>query len=99
GDRTPFEVLVFDNASTDQTGALLERLDGARIFRHHENLGFLHAVNAAAQEARGEYLLLLNNDAEVQPGALSAAVARADRTPDLGAVGGRLVLPDGRLQE
>jgi GT2 family glycosyltransferase len=92
------ELVIADNASTDATAALLDRVAGARVLRHAENLGFLRAVNAAAREARGELLLLLNNDAELGPGALAAALDRA-AAPDVGAVGGRLVLPDGTLQE
>ncbi len=95
----PFEVVIVDNASTDATGALLARVAGARVSRNSENAGFLRAVNAAARDARGDYLLLLNNDAELRPGALEAALARAAASPDVGAVGGRLVLPDGALQE
>ena len=47
---------------------------GARIIRNDENLNFLLAVNQAAAEARGEYLLLLNNDAQVLPGTLRSAL-------------------------
>ncbi|MGY6587741.1 MAG: glycosyltransferase [Wenzhouxiangella sp.] len=95
----PAEVIIVDNASADQTPALLDRLDGAVIIRNDSNRGFVEAVNQAAERARGRHLLLLNNDAELLPGSLSAAVSTLESGLDIGAVGGRIVLLDGRLQE
>lgn len=95
----PCQLIIVDNASSDETGALLDRLDGARIVRNSENLHFLRGVNQAAALARGRHLLLLNNDARVAPGSVAAAVARLDAEPDLGAVGGRIDLLGGTLQE
>jgi hypothetical protein len=60
---------------------------------------FLRAVNQGAAEARGAALLLLNNDTNLTPGALKAALETLDSTADIGAVGGKLLLPDGTLQE
>lgn len=93
------EVILVDNGSTDRTAALLDRLDGARVIRAQENLHFLRGVNRAAQDARGRHLLLLNNDTRVDPGAIAAAAARLDADPGLGAVGGPILMLDGRLQE
>jgi GT2 family glycosyltransferase len=93
------ELVVVDNGSRDETGALLERVEGARVLRQPGNLGFLRGTNLAAREARGEYLLLLNNDAEPAPGSVAAALAVVEASSSVGAVGARLVLPDGRLQE
>ena len=94
-----FETLIVDNASTDRMPELLQRLDGATVLRQTENLGFLRAVNLAAGQARGEHLLLLNNDAMVFPDTLARAMARLGSAPDIGAVGGPILLWDGRLQE
>lgn len=66
-----FETLIIDNASSDQTDALLARVDGATIVRNADNLGFVLAANQGAALARGRHLLLLNNDAIVQQGALA----------------------------
>ena len=93
------EILIVDNASQDETGTLLDRLDGVRTIRNHENRGFIRAVNQAARRGRGRHLLCLNNDAELLPGALAAAVRTLESAPDVGAVGGKLILTDGRLQE
>jgi len=93
------EVVIADNASTDQTAALLDRLAGATIIRNTANLHFLKAVNLAASKARGRTLLLLNNDAQLLPGSLASALRTLDSDPAIGAVGGRIILPDGTLQE
>lgn len=93
------EVIIVDNASSDDTPALLDRLRGVRIIRNTENLNFLLAVNQAAKEAQGTDILLLNNDAQLQPGALTNALHTLKSSPDIGAVGGKIVLLDGSLQE
>jgi len=93
------EIILVDNASTDETGALLSRLDGVQVLRCATNEGFLLGCNRGAAAARGRTLLLLNSDAFVRPGALAAALATLGDVADAGAVGGRLVLPSGELQE
>jgi GT2 family glycosyltransferase len=95
----PLELIIFDNASSDETRDLLDHVRGARIVRSHENVGFLRGCNRAAEAAQGQYLLFLNNDTELSPGSLAAALDTIMRVPSVGAVGGRLVFPDGRLQE
>ena len=93
------EIIIVDNASSDDTSTLLDRLRGVHIIRNSENLNFLLAVNQAAREAHGKYLLVLNNDAQLQPGALRSALTTIGSSTDIGAVGGRLILLDGTLQE
>ncbi len=93
------EVIILDNASTDRTAALLRRVEGATVIRSDTNLHFLKGVNQAARAATGRALLLLNNDAQLLPGAVAAALRTLDSAPDIGAVGGRIILPDGTLQE
>ncbi len=95
----PFEVIVVDNASSDRTIRLLERLDGGRIFLQEENLHFLRAANLGARQAKGEHVLFLNNDTQVHPRSLGVASRLLDEMSDVGAVGGAIVLPDGTLQE
>ncbi len=93
------EIIIVDNNSSDDTAFLLDRLEGATILRNSENIHFLKAANAASCKARGRYLLFLNNDTQVLPGSIQAAVNTLERADDIGAVGGRLILPDGTLQE
>ncbi|MFY8107037.1 MAG: glycosyltransferase family 2 protein, partial [Elstera sp.] len=95
----PIEVVIADNASSDRTGELLTRIEGATVQRNDSNLGFLLAVNKAVQAATGEHVLLLNNDAVMRPGALRAALETLTGADDIGAVGGRIILLNGRLQE
>lgn len=98
-DGVSVETLIVDNGSTDRVPQLLDRVDGATLLRPGENLGFLRAVNLAAAQARGRYLVLLNNDAMLEPQTLRRAVDRLQADPGAGAVGGPILLWDGRLQE
>jgi len=101
-ERSPgivLEVLVVDNASSDHTvEAIRERFPEVRIIVSERNLGFPRANNLALAEARGRHVLFLNPDTEVGVGTLPRCVAELDATPELGAVGCRLVLADGRVQ-
>ena len=93
-----YEIIVFDDDSRDGTGALLRRTENLRVLGSATNVGFLEAVNRSVAEARGRALLLLNNDTELGDGAIEAALVRL-QDPTVGAVGGKLILPDGSLQE
>lgn len=94
-----YDLIVVDNASTDPTVELLSRLRNVTVLRNDANLGFGRACNQAAARAGGEHLLFLNNDAALAPRCLSSLLETAQADPRCGAVGGRLVWPDGRLQE
>ncbi len=93
------ETVIFDNNSTDLTDDVLARISGASVIKNPENLHFLQGVNRAARTATGRHLLLFNNDAQLMPGTVEAALRTIEGEPDVGAVGGRIVLPDGTLQE
>jgi GT2 family glycosyltransferase len=95
----PIEVIVVDDASGDPAVARLERVEGIRLIRQTRNLGFLHTCNATAKLAVGAYLLFLNNDTEPCAGWLDAMLTLALARPGVGAVGAKLIYPDGRLQE
>ena len=94
-----FEVLIVDNAPTDKTPLLLERLRNAKIIGNSTNHGFGGGCNQAVNLAVGKYLLLLNNDTRLMRTLLSIMVDTFDNGVDVGAVGGKLIFPDGRLQE
>lgn len=93
-----FEVVIVDNASTDRCRDMLERVEGATVLLNSSNVGFQRACNQAATAAVGEYLLLLNPDAEVTESSISAAVEAA-RGTGAWVVGGPVVAVDGLLQE
>jgi O-antigen biosynthesis protein len=93
-----YELIVVDNASSDETGLMLARLQGARIIRNETNVGFGPACMQAAALAAGEYLCFFNNDALLSPQAISAALANFGNA-SVGAVGGKVLLANGALQE
>ncbi|HET7925690.1 MAG TPA: glycosyltransferase, partial [Rhodanobacteraceae bacterium] len=95
----PFEVIVVDDCSNDRTQERLADVEGIRVLRNAENLGFIGSCNAGAAAARGELVLFLNNDTRVTAGWLEALVRCLDEAPDAGLVGAKLIYPDGRLQE
>jgi GT2 family glycosyltransferase len=95
-----FEFLVVDNGSVEpETIRYLEELRGRhRVIRHDAAFNWAAMNNLAAREARGDYLLFLNNDVDViAPGWLEAMLEHAQQ-PDVGAVGAKLLYPDGRVQ-
>ncbi len=96
--RVAFEVIIVDNASEPQTRAWLSQLRNARVTFNETNRGFGSATNQGAEQARGEYVLLLNTDAYVQAGWLEPMLG-ALATPDAGAVVPRYLHPDGSLQD
>lgn len=95
----PFEVIVVDDASPDDSAEVLARIDGLILLRNTSNLGFIGSCNAGASAAHGEILHFLNNDTQVTDGWLDRAIECLDDEPGCGLVGSRLVYPDGRLQE
>lgn len=103
GQSVPLEVLVVDNASQPFHTELLYRytkqLLNVRVLAIKENRFFGEGNNLAIDQARGEYVFLLNNDAILGPHTLDQLVASADARPAIGAIAPVLVLPDGRLQE
>jgi len=93
------EIFVMDNGSTDDTPRVLPcAFPELRYRRCERNLGFARAVNLAAREARGEFLLLLNSDARLAPDALRLALAWMREHPDCAVAGAHLLHPDGSPQ-
>lgn len=98
GPTLPYEIVVVDDASPDDTRARLAALPELRLVALDVNRGFIGAVNAGLEACRGEYVVLLNNDTEITDGWLEALLEVAQE-PGVGLVGSKLVYPDGRLQE
>jgi GT2 family glycosyltransferase len=94
------EVIIINNASTDDTAALLGQLQGSfHLINNKENKGFVQACRQGAAVAKGEFILFLNNDTQVTPGWLSNMLKLMDTDPSVGITGSKLIYPDGRLQE
>ena len=101
-DYPAIELLVVNNGSTDPGAlALLDKLatdPHVRVLRHPEPFNFSALNNAAVREARGEVLVLLNNDTEMPDRGWLRALVRHAVRPDVGLVGARLLYRDGTLQ-
>jgi GT2 family glycosyltransferase/LmbE family N-acetylglucosaminyl deacetylase len=95
----PLEIIVIDNHSTDQTEHLLKKIKVSHVIRNSENLHFLKACNQALDFVSTGNILFLNNDTEISKHAISSALATLNENEHNGAVGAKLILPDGSLQE
>jgi len=94
-----FEVIVSDNGSTDGSVEFIrERFPEVQIVENNANLGFAKGNNAGIRVAQGEYILILNPDTVILNRALEKLVAFADRHPEAGAFGCRVLNPDGSFQ-
>lgn len=98
-NKASFEVIVVDDASTDETGCLEEIVFGITVLHNQVPLRFIRSCNIGAELARGRYLTLLNNDVEVTAGWLDELIATFSRFDRVGLVGSKLLFPDGRLQD
>ncbi len=86
------EVVVADNASTDESIDWLQvNLPSVRVIRHPENWGFCRGNNEAIRQTDGEFVVLLNNDVEVEPGWLEPLVDEMHQDPRLAAVQPKLL--------
>ena len=95
----PFELIVVDDASKDETPRLLESYgDRIKAVRLDANQGFAGACNAGAEAARGELLVFLNNDTIPVAGWLDSLVDHVDAHPAAGIVGAKLLFPNETIQ-
>lgn len=93
----PYEHVVVDNASSDGSADVVERLFPAvRVIRNAENVGYGRANNLAARQARGRHVLFLNPDTAVLGDALPVMVGILERDRGIGALGARILDSRGR---
>ena len=93
------EVIVVEDAGGDGSdGMVREEFAWAKLVALDTNVGYSCATNLGCAKAQGEYLLLLNADTEVRPGAVDALLSFARSHPEHGAVAPRLVGTDGGTQ-
>jgi GT2 family glycosyltransferase/ubiquinone/menaquinone biosynthesis C-methylase UbiE len=96
---TPYQIIIIDNGSSDETTGFLDRLENALVFRNATNVGFVEGCNYGASKASSPYLMFLNNDTMVTDGWLSQLVDVMEKDNCIGAAGSKIVWFDGRLQE
>ncbi|MBE0432186.1 glycosyltransferase [candidate division WOR-3 bacterium] len=93
------EVFVVDNASVDGSQSMVrKRFPQVRLIENTANVGFSTANNQALKLAQGKYVLLLNPDTLIQEDTLTVLKRFLDARPDVGAVGCKLLNPDGSFQ-
>jgi len=94
-----YEIILADDCSNDLTQEVDAIIKGLVTVVNPHNLRFLWNCNNAAHVTRGEYILFLNNDTQVQDNWLAPLVKLIESDKSIGMVGSKLVYPDGRLQE
>ncbi len=102
-DKEQVEVFVVDNASKDGSLKYLRQqyppksFPNVRIIGNKRNVGFGRANNLALKKAQGKYVLFLNPDTLLSEHTLADALAMAEQTPQLGALGVRMLLANGAV--
>ena len=76
-----------------------KQIKNIRVITNSDNLGFVEACNKGSMVAHGEYIFFLNNDTVVTKGWLNAMLSIFNKHEKVGAVGAKLIYPDGKLQE
>src|SRR2546426_3438766 len=97
-DGVEREVLVLDNASEDGSAEAVRNRAGVRLIALDRRTGKAENDSTLLREARGEYCVLLSEDAELQPGAVEALVHAMELEPGAAAAGSQLLDPSGRPQ-
>ncbi|WP_413992038.1 glycosyltransferase [Labrys okinawensis] len=93
------QVILVDSGSTDEARFIDRHVQGGLHLRFETNIGFVNACNSGLLHVRAPYLLFLNNDIQLTPGALDAAVSRLESEDDIGAVGAKVIRTNEKLQE
>jgi GT2 family glycosyltransferase len=96
---TAYEVIVIDDASSEQTMRILSSVRNLTYIRNETNIGFIKSCNRASKQARAQHIVLLNSDTQVCAGWLDALLRCFTEEQNVGAAGAKLIFPDGRLQE
>jgi GT2 family glycosyltransferase/SAM-dependent methyltransferase/glycosyltransferase involved in cell wall biosynthesis len=94
-----FEVILVDDTADPDTKGLLTLVHGAQVLHNEQNEGYLQSVNRGAAAARGEWLVLCNNDIEATPGWLENLLETGESGDDVGIVAPKFIAPDGLLSE
>src|SRR6185503_15123148 len=99
GMKNSFDIVVVDNGSTDGSQKMLaEKYPEVQLVQNAGNVGLGKASNQGIEHTNGKYVLLLNNDTIVNGKSFDAMIELLDKEPKAGAVGGKLLNPDGTTQ-
>jgi GT2 family glycosyltransferase len=95
----PWEAFVIDNASVDGSGAIAEEFaPHARLVANTENVGFARGQNQGMRLSSAPFVLVMNPDCGLMPGAIATLLETFDRHPECAIVGPRILNPDGSAQ-
>lgn len=94
-----YEIIVGDDCSSDMTMELEKIAKGIKVIHNRENYQFLLNCNRISKEAKGKYLVFLNNDTQVQQGWLEALVNLMENDRAVGLAGSKFIYPTGLVQE
>lgn len=97
-NQTSYEVILVDDASSDDTASVEKLVENIRVIRNAEVQGPLLSNNVGAEAARGRYICLLNHNTEVTAGWIDNAISCFTLYKNIGSVGSKLIAPDGKLQ-
>ncbi len=98
-NSTQVEVILVNDCSTDRTEEILASVSAVTLVNRQSNQGFIHSCNQGAAIAKGKYLYFLNNDTEIKPNCIESLMTVLAEDDQVGAVGSKLVYPQGSLQE
>jgi GT2 family glycosyltransferase len=93
------ELILIDSGSSDETRYIERYVPGATCLRFDDNIGYVRGCNAGLTFATADTVLYLNNDIELAPGAVGAALRRLESNPLIGAVGGMVLRTHNVVQE
>jgi len=97
--KRSYDITVVDNGSTDGSQVMLrEKFPEIKLIQNTGNVGLGKASNQGIEATKGKYVLLLNNDTIINGHSFEEMVIYLDVHPDAGAVGGKLLNPDGSFQ-
>jgi N-acetylglucosaminyl-diphospho-decaprenol L-rhamnosyltransferase len=96
-EKVSAEILVVDNASSDDTTTVAaDVLTRGRVIANETNLGYARAANVGLRQARSRYTLIMNDDAQLEGDAIQVMIDVLETSPDIGLVGPRIVDAHGR---
>ncbi|WP_397544573.1 glycoside hydrolase family 99-like domain-containing protein [Roseovarius salis] len=97
--KVAVRVTLVDDCSPDPRYAQMANVPGLTYIRNEQNMHFLRSCNAAYARSKAPFVLLLNNDAQLDPDTLDRLWAAIDSDPDVAAAAPKILYPNGRLQE